>query len=751
MFHPQIEEELIETRRHLEAEGRILGKEHLASYYDLFRRRFGPEVLRSLDGEALLHAMHNHSNRDSLVYWLEFKDDEEFPGRFGSIAGGTAHKFGIYRRRETGVWVTGSPTRPRDLTLEEAVQHARKHRDQLVRGARVLESFAEQSGDGDYLKLQEDLASVAPDVSDSAWGHKYFSLLFPDKLDEFHVPDHQRFHLIKLLQTPPDHPGRYVAAGRYLAMARKMDLAMNNLTLILGARNGRPHRYWRIGTSDGKKPRNRFQIMLDGSCIAVGWPEVDDLSYVSHDRTLSERIRQALQEAKPEKHPSSIGKSTRQLFNFVATMSEGDMVLACDGGTVIGVARIVGGYYYDPSSDFAHRRPVEWLCLAEWKLPEPEGLQTTVHPIRCDCNMVEAEKHLIDNKKRGAKPDGLEGVPGQIQAILERKGQVILYGPPGTGKTYHAVKTAHELAARHSFGRTFETLGKEEQAVVAGSGEVDGRVRLCCFHPGYGYEDFIEGYRPEIRNGAMTFTLKNGIFKTLCEDASRNSQHRFFLVIDEINRSDTPSVFGELLTVLERDKRGRAVVLPLSRERFTVPPNVYIIGTMNTADRSITLLDTALRRRFGFIELMPDTTVLAGAVLGGIPLGPWLEALNERIREHLGRDGRNLQIGHSYFLEDSRPLRGFQRLARVIREDIIPLLEEYCYEDYATLEKLLGRGLVDVGRQRVRRDLFEKSASREELVQALLAPCPDLSTSLQSVSTEADVLEEEASDDSDED
>src|SRR2546429_3641863 len=173
-------------------------------------------------------------------------------------------------------------------------------------------------------------------------------------------------------------------------------------------------------------------------------------------------------------------------------------------------------------------------------------------------------------------------------------------------------------------------------------------VRLCSFHPAYGYEDFLEGFRPESINGQMHFTLRDGVFKKVCQDAYARPDHRFYLIIDEINRGDIPRIFGELLSVLEKDKRGKAIVLPVSGTTFRVPPNVFLIGTMNTADRSISLLDAALRRRFGFIELMPDTTILKNQTVGSIPLGPWLAALNRRICDRVGTDVRNLQIGHSY-------------------------------------------------------------------------------------------------------
>ena len=219
-----------------------------------------------------------------------------------------------------------------------------------------------------------------------------------------------------------------------------------------------------------------------------------------------------------------------------------------------------------------------------------------------------------------------------------------------------------------------------------------------------GYEDFIEGYRPAAgRNGALVLGLSDGIFKQICAEAAHETKLQFYLLIDEINRGDIPRIFGELLTLLEWDKRGKAVYLPVSGKRFSVPRNVQIIGTINTADRSIALLDTALRRRFGFVELMPNPALLEDAVVANsIPLSGWLGALNGRIREHIGRDARNLQVGHSYLMKGGQPITDFDEFVRVLAEDMIPLLEEYCYEDYAALAKILGGALVDDSRQRIR-------------------------------------------------
>ena len=182
--------------------------------------------------------------------------------------------------------------------------------------------------------------------------------------------------------------------------------------------------------------------------------------------------------------------------------------------------------------------------------------------------------------------------------------------------------------------------------------------------------------------------------------------------------------------------------------RLEVPANVYLIGTMNTADRSIALLDTALRRRFGFVELMPDPATLGNTVVGSIPLKPWLEALNQRLVTNIGRDARNLQVGHAYLLEDGKPITNFRRFARVVQDDILPLLQEYCYEDYQVLEKILGKGFVDANTQLVHHELFDPM-NEENLVQALLAPCPEIATTSEAVSSEGASVNAVAEDDPD--
>ena len=733
--------------------GQLLTKERLSECYALFRERFGPERLRGLDGESLLNTMHAHGSQDSLVYWLEFKSDAEFPTRqFGSISGGSALKFGFYKSKDSGEWMTGHPSNQTTMTIEAAVAQARKHRDQLIAAVTILGNLPADADDEQYLDLQKKLDGI--DIARSAWGHKYLSLIFPDKLDDYHTELSQRHNLIKILEAPSPQPGLYVSAGRFVRLAALMGWPINHLTCALNERNGSPIKYWRLGTKlgEGNGAQDVWPDMKTGGYAAIGWAELGDLSHVLTGDNVKGTIAEML--IKEYQYDANVAsRKAGEVRNFAKEMDENDVVLAADGERILGIGLVKGPYRFDSNQpeDAPHRRQVKWHATTEWKLPITEGLRTTVWKLRKDDrNLVAVERQLLEtSSSEPAQPATvkpphpnpirrvvrLEGViPGKLQAILERKGQAVLYGPPGTGKTYWGKQTALDLAAIGAFGCLYADLTAEQKVSVNGDSLHLGRLRCCTFHPAFGYEDFIEGYRPQkSTDGQLVFERRDGIFKTLCRDAAASTE-TFVLLIDEINRGDIPRIFGELLTLLEKNKRGQEVILPLSGDKFSVPGNVLVIGTMNTADRSIALLNTALRRRFGFLELMPDSSTLAGAIAGeAIPLGQWLDALNSRIRQHIGKDARNLQVGHAYLMDDNgKPVTEFSKLSRIIAEDIIPLLEEYCYEDYGKLTQILGEAMVDESRQRVRDELFAL-ARRQDLIQALLAPTPDLATSLEAV------------------
>jgi len=752
MLEPIVVKKMKAEKAKLDRQGMLLSLPKLVACRDLFRQKFGPNALSSVDGEALLELMHGHGNQNSLVYWLEFKDDEEFPYRFGSISGGSALKFGLYRRKETGEWMTGASKDQRQISTAEAVDMARNHRSQLTKGCAVFESFVNQQVI-DYSLLQQELTSAAPDLADTAWGHKYFSILYPENIDDFHNSDYQRFHLIKILVQPPQKDGRYVCAGLFVEASRELDWHMNHLTSVMNSMNGSPHAYWRIGTTHGDSGQSEWDNMRNGNYVAVGWPDLGDLSHLTYSKDSKEQLRELFNNTYPNENPSAVGRSIQQIFNFATTVSVGDIVLACDGASVQGIGRITGDYEYDKALRFPNKRPIEWLSLDKWKMPSPEGLRTTVFRLhKYPVNLVEAERRFFSYERKAETTvlpelvlSPLTGFLGRIEVVIERKGQVILYGPPGTGKTYWAEKAVLGFAARKNFSKNVEALTVDEQKSIDPAQE-KSFVRICCFHPSYGYEDFVEGYRPKEMNGQMVFSPRNGIFKAVCNDALNAPNNSFYLFIDEVNRGDIPRIFGELIMLIEKGKRGKYLTLPLSGERFCVPPNLFIIGTMNTADRSIALLDTALRRRFGFIELMPDYDLLSGAVIAGVPISQWLRSLNKRIRENIGKDSRNIQVGHSYFMEKGKAIQTLNQLQRVIREDIIPLLQEYCYEDFAVLERLLGPGFVDGAGMVINNSVCDIENS-DVFVAALLRPDTSIQATTEAVEAEAAVPDNEADSD----
>ncbi len=736
-FDPRVLDRVRATRDRMRGAGQLLAPEALSGYLTRFRAKYGAEVLDRLSGTALLDAMHGRKSRDSLMYWLEFKNDEDFAGpRLGSISGGSALKFGIYEKADTGAWMTGSARTQKVISREEAVAFAKSQRDELLAAVAVLDELGPvgtfDAGAADFDALDAKLRAAMPALYESGWSHKYLSLLYPDRIDDYHSYAYQVFHHVRLLVPPRE--GRFAAAQTFLALAKSLNEPVQQLTAILNELHGGPYSYWRLGTViDGK---SQWDAMRQGGYAAVGWASLGDLGDVALGDVDKDAWQKRYADKHPHAHAPTEASQRRQLLDFVRNAQERDVVVAVDGQTVLGIGTITGAYEYHPERGaFVNARPVQWRSDATWKLDE--GLRSTFRQLRGHDTWLTIEQELFGRQEptTRASPTGPANVPptaalppldpivGRVDRILRRKGQVILYGPPGTGKTYWGECAVFELASRAWFERTCD--GERRAALVR-----DGAIEVCSFHPAYGYEDFLEGYRPAPASdgGAMNFERRDGVFKRLCARASAEPARPFYLLIDEINRGDIPRIFGELLSALEWDKRGKTYTLPLSGQAFAVPANVFVVGTMNTADRSIALLDAALRRRFGFVELMPSSEPLHNAMIQGLPLGAWLVALNRRILDNVGRDARNLQVGHAYLLERGAPVSTSDRFVEVLQEDVIPLLQEYCYEDFPLLEKILGKSLVDVAQRRIKDGLFAPSR-RLDLFAALAAEFPDLGTS----------------------
>ena len=245
----------------------------------------------------------------------------------------------------------------------------------------------------------------------------------------------------------------------------------------------------------------------------------------------------------------------------------------------------------------------------------------------------------------------------EIRTLLYDKGQVIFQGPPGTGKTYVAQALANCLA------------GAEE------------RVTLVQFHPSYAYEDFVRGFRPALVNGQAGFTLQDGPLLRAAEKARNDKGSKHFLIIDEINRGNLAKVFGELYFLLEyRDKKIRMQYQQDDEDDFSLPPNLYIIGTMNTADRSIALVDLALRRRFYFIEFHPDNKPVKGVLRRWLGEGSDIEWVADVVdaANNLLKDDKHAAIGPSYFMKERL---NQEMVERIWKHSVLPYIEERLFGD----------------------------------------------------------------------
>ena len=274
----------------------------------------------------------------------------------------------------------------------------------------------------------------------------------------------------------------------------------------------------------------------------------------------------------------------------------------------------------------------------------------------------------------------------------------ILYGPAGTGKTYVTISKALQIVVPEWWSEDLErsrsTIVEQYKVLVD-----EGKISFVTFHQSYGYEDFIEGIKVKSVEGQLNYDFESGVFKNICERAKNNPNENYVLIIDEINRGNVSKIFGELITLIEESKRegkseeleGLEVTLPYSNEPFSVPNNLYIIGTMNSSDRSLTSVDIALRRRFEFIEMMPKPDVLSGIDIEGVSVQAILETMNKRIKVLLDRDHC---IGHAYFtslIEEP----SLELLMTIFEKRIIPLLQEYFFDDWTKINLVLGEnGMV---------------------------------------------------------
>lgn len=438
----------------------------------------------------------------------------------------------------------------------------------------------------------------------------------------------------------------------------------------------RAKRVWLIAAGVGGSLVDRFR---DDSEIAIGWDELGDLSqYKSYDM-----VKEAIQRVyETDKNPVNNALACDQ---FAHAMQIGDEVYVKQGWFhVLAHGVITGEYEYDPSRiEYCNTRAVEWKKQHDWRLPEEHRL-----PMKTltEITAYSALLSLLREQTQPGTPttaapksysadDIMKDAFLSRQAVdsivgsLGRRKNIILQGPPGVGKSFLARKIAYALIGR----------------------ELRGNVEGVQFHQSYSYDDFMQGYRPA--SGA--FELKDGVFHRFCRNAQDTPSEKFVFIIDEINRGNLSKIFGELMYLIEADKRGPDHALSLTygesaKDRFFVPENVYVIGLMNTADRSLAMVDYALRRRFAFHNLEPALSSVAFAThleSRGVQRATIarIRANVAKVNEVISADHQNLgagfAIGHSYFCPVAPVADSDAWYESIVHQELLPLLTEYWFDN----------------------------------------------------------------------
>ena len=638
------------------------------------------------------YALGQPAVENTYCHWLEFKSR-----KMGGIGGGSARKLIIYKRKEQEGWY-----------FPKAFSNEREAWDRLRSEFSQAFELAER---GEWERIDElETLGLGPVVK-----LKSLHVYFPNEVLPVYSTGHLR-HFLRSLDRPSEevNASSVVALNRFLLAALRRKPAVEGWNteelqrLLYNWRDPRKTkqvlkitpgkdgtRYWLMALGEGSKD---WDACREEGVARFGFDKVGDLRRYESRAQVLERFR-ALKPT--DKNPRAAG----MCWQFCHVVKPGDVFFVKKGTQrVIGRGVVASDYRFEDSRpERKHVRDVTWWqAKREWvvaagarKLPRFTLTDITEKTERIRDIESTLEASVVAPDPPTSRPYTIDDAVAdlflrredieRLTELLGRKKNLVLQGPPGTGKTYLAQRLAWLLAGERS----------------------RDRIEVVQFHQSYGYEDFVRGYRPTEAGG---FELRDGPFLHVCERARQDSDRPHVLVIDEINRGNLSRIFGELLMLIEADKRSAEWAVRMAYARrgevaFYVPPNLYLIGTMNTADRSLALVDYALRRRFAF--WMADPTFGADRFaqhLGehGVPepmrrrISIRLDALNEQILKD-PQLGAGFRIGHSYFCQPPEGLTSDDAwndwYTNVVRYEIEPLLVEYWFDNTdraaAAVNKLL--------------------------------------------------------------
>lgn len=626
-------------------------------------------------------------DKTSFCYWLEAKTN-----LLGSIWGGSAYKFGIYKKRNRSKLINGNGRKTDDNneyawltkygdTRDEAFQKIKNNLIAIIENAQknnleaidrielgyaykwkiaflysnftivnifkwdsllnAAEYLGFEENDKSYPSLNNFIIQKKEEALDYFdFTYKLWGIAESSNLDEISEIDEDLESIFDLKSMNqifygPPGTGKTFKLISYLKKQKnKKEIRPQNVTIINKNRT-----YWHLAPGEGGY---LWEDLKKGNRLGYEWchTSLGDLKALNRDKTDNFNIK--------------------SYFSYV---KKGDYFCVISGRKFYAIAEALNDYDFENSkSDIFDFQTIEvkWVKIFN----TPELLSASYTPT---------------------------------------------FGRLNGGKRWNSL-----IEALNNNDIFFDDSQRNEMAVL----EHETNYIFTTFHQSFSYEDFIEGIKPNFdENEDLKYIIEDGIFKSACDkaanlagfedlnDALKSSREivkakfeisePFFLFIDEINRGNVSQIFGELITLIESDKRlgennETRIKLPYSKDvDFCVPPNLYIIGTMNTADRSVEALDTALRRRFSFVEMMPDYDVLENKNIEGIELAVLLKTINNRIEVLLDRDHT---IGHSYFIN----VNSLEDLKNTFKTNIIPLLQEYFYNDYEKIALVLGEEFVAI-------------------------------------------------------